>query len=256
MWHLVQKNIGVAFFSLELPSSQIFGRLWALYSERSPNEWRLAKISEEEQFLFYQKIEQLPLFIEDKSSLSLDEFRAEATYLVKEKGVQLMIIDYLQLMSGFKGIRYANREAEVSAISREIKAIAKDLEVPIIGLAQLSRAVETRGGSKRPQLSDLRESGAIEQDADVVGFCYRPEYYNIVEAEDGSSLQGIGEVIIAKHREGALDSVKCYFKGTCMKWANYDDWDDSYENASIGNFFRQKNEEMGQRNIDDVFNDF
>jgi replicative DNA helicase len=138
--------------------------------------------------------------------------------------IQMVIIDYLQLMSaGGGGKGPGNREQEISTISRSIKEIAKELNIPIIALSQLSRSVETRGGDKRPMLSDLRESGAIEQDADIVGFLYRPEYYGLMQDEDGSSNQGVGEVIIAKHRNGALDSVRLRFVGQYARFENFED---------------------------------
>ena len=128
-------------------------------------------------------------------------------------------------------------------ISRGLKGLAKELNVPVIALSQLSRAVETRGGSKRPQLSDLRESGAIEQDADIVSFIYRPEYYEILEDEDGNSLRGIGEIIIAKHRNGSLGNVRLKWDGQYAKFGNLDD--DAFANMNDANFFQKANDEMG-----------
>src|SRR5690606_25560326 len=133
---------------------------------------------------------------------------AKCRRLKKQHDIQLVIIDYLQLMSSGQDNHRGNREQEISSISRALKGLAKELGVPVIALSQLSRQVEVRGGSKRPQLSDLRESGAIEQDADIVSFIYRPEYYQIDEDENGNSLKGIAEIIVAKHRNGALDTVK------------------------------------------------
>ena len=135
----------------------------------------------------------------------------------------MVIIDYLQLMSGGGNNKNTNREQEISQISRALKGLAKELSVPVIALSQLSRAVEVRGGSKRPQLSDLRESGAIEQDADIVSFIYRPEYYQILEDESGQSLKGIAEIIIAKHRNGALDTVKLRFTDQFAKFSDLGD---------------------------------
>ena len=135
-----------------------------------------------------------------------------------------------------------NREQEISMISRGLKGLAKELSVPVIALSQLSRAVETRGGSKRPQLSDLRESGAIEQDADIVSFIYRPEYYQILEDEEGNSLKGIGEIIVAKHRNGALDSVRLKWDGQFAKFSNLDD--DAFTGIDDSSFFDQANNEL------------
>jgi replicative DNA helicase len=139
--------------------------------------------------------------------------------------IQMVIIDYLQLMSGGSDNQRGNREQEVSAISRSLKGMAKELNVPVIALSQLSRAVEVRGGTKRPQLSDLRESGSIEQDADIVAFIYRPEYYQILEDEEGQSLKGIGEIIVAKHRHGALDTIKLRFIDQYAKFVDLEDPD-------------------------------
>ena len=145
----------------------------------------------------------------------------------------MVIIDYLQLMSG-GGDHKGNREQEVSAISRGLKALAKELNVPVIALSQLSRAVESRGGTKKPMLSDLRESGSIEQDADMVMFIYRGEYYQILEDEEGESLKGIGEIVVAKNRHGALETIKLRFINEFAKFADLDDMD--FENLPEGTF--------------------
>ena len=136
-----------------------------------------------------------------------------------QSDIQMIIIDYLQLMQGSGD---GNREQEVSMISRSLKGLAKELSVPVIALSQLNRSVETRGGSKKPLLSDLRESGSIEQDADIVSFIYRPEYYKITEDEEGRSLRGIAEIIIAKHRNGALDTVQLKFIDRFAKFEDLD----------------------------------
>jgi len=138
--------------------------------------------------------------------------------------IQLVVIDYLQLMSGSMDKKSGNREQEISSISRALKGMAKELNIPVIALSQLSRAVETRGGEKRPMLSDLRESGAIEQDADIVSFIYRPEYYDITE-DEGMSLKGVAEIIVAKHRNGALDTIKLRFIDHFAKFTNLDEFD-------------------------------
>jgi replicative DNA helicase len=161
-------------------------------------------------------LSQSPLYIDDTPSLSIYEFRSKARRLVANAGVKLIIIDYLQLMTGppeLKGIR----EQEVSAISRSLKAIAKELNIPIIALSQLSRAVESRTGSKRPQLSDLRESGAIEQDADIVMFIHRPGYYGM---EEDASQKGITEIIIAKHRNGEVKDVPMRFRSAEVRFVD------------------------------------
>src|SRR5690606_5888855 len=169
------------------------------------------------------KLSSAPLFVDDTPALSILELRAKCRRLKAQNDIQLIVVDYLQLMSGdSKGAMGGNREQEISSISRALKKLAKELNVPVIALSQLSRAVETRGGDKRPQLSDLRESGAIEQDADIVMFLYRPEYYGITENEEGNSTAGLGEVIIAKHRNGSLENVKLRFIGKYTKFTDID----------------------------------
>jgi replicative DNA helicase len=156
-----------------------------------------------------------------------------------EHKIELIVIDYLQLMSAKEGKGGGNREQEISTISRSIKEIAKELNVPIIALSQLSRSVEQRGGDKRPVLSDLRESGAIEQDADIVGFIYRPDYYGFLEDENGNPNNGIGEIIIAKHRNGATDRVRLRFVQEYARFENIESFDDN----PIGSSFKaDKNE--------------
>jgi replicative DNA helicase len=167
-----------------------------------------------------------PIYIDDTPSLSIFELRSKARRLVKEHKVQCLIIDYLQLMNA-SGMSFGSREQEVSIISRSLKGLAKELDIPIIALSQLNRGVEGRSGleGKRPQLSDLRESGAIEQDADMVCFIHRPEYYHLTEDAQGNSLIGIAEIIVAKHRNGATGDVQLKFKNTYAKFMNKDDRD-------------------------------
>jgi replicative DNA helicase len=152
-------------------------------------------------------LESAPIYIDDTAALNIFEFRAKARRLVNKHNVGIIIIDYLQLMSGSSDNKNGNREQEISNISRNLKALAKELNIPIIALSQLSRAVETRKESKIPQLSDLRESGAIEQDADMVMFIYRPEYHEINSNAEGESTKGETHIRIAKHRNGSLDNV-------------------------------------------------
>jgi replicative DNA helicase len=165
------------------------------------------------------KLTDATLLIDDTPALTVFELRAKCRRLKAQHDIDMVIIDYLQLMSG-SGDAKGNREQEISAISRSLKALAKELEIPVIALSQLSRAVETRGGSKKPILSDLRESGAIEQDADMVMFIYRPEYYKIEVDEDGNSTAGIAEICIAKHRNGALKDVPLRFIDKFAKFAD------------------------------------
>ena len=162
-----------------------------------------------------EQLQNLPIYLDDTPGISIPEMRAKCRRLKRQHDIQLVIVDYLQLMTlspGGQENKNGNREQEVSGISRALKGLAKELNVPVIALSQLSRAVETRGGAKRPQLSDLRDSGAVEQDADIVSFIYRPEYYDIVEDESGKSLLGIAEIIFAKNRHGDTDTVKVKFE--------------------------------------------
>lgn len=212
----------VAIFSLEMASVQLVNRMISAEAELEGEKIRKGQLAEFEwQQLVHKtnKLSAAPIFIDDTPALTILELRAKCRRLKAEHGVQLIIVDYLQLMRGDTG---GNREQEIASISRALKGIAKELAVPVIALSQLSRGVETRGGDKRPQLSDLRESGSIEQDADLVIFLYRPEYYKITTDEDGMSTQGLGEVIIAKHRNGQTGSVKLKFIGKYTKFTDYD----------------------------------
>ncbi len=174
-----------------------------------------------------KSLEKAPLYIDDSPSLSIFDLRAKARRLSSQHGIKLLIVDYLQLMTIGGSGKGGNREQEISTISRNLKALAKELSIPVIALSQLSRAVETRGGSKRPILSDLRESGAIEQDADIVSFIYRPEYYKIYEWDNGDDSRGQGEIIIAKHRNGALENVRLKFTAEFAKFSDLDYYDNS-----------------------------
>lgn len=204
----------VAFFSLEMSDLQLTTRLLSAEAQLPAEKLRKGNLEPYEWEQLTSRIESLseaPIFIDDTPALNIFELRAKCRRLKMQHDIQLIIIDYLQLMSGGGGERGGNREQEISNISRSLKSIAKELDVPVIALSQLSRAVETRGGEKKPQLSDLRESGAIEQDADMVIFIWRPEYYKLDVDADGNSLKGIAEIIIAKHRNGALTNVPVRF---------------------------------------------
>lgn len=218
----VEHNKAVGIFSLEMSSTQLVTRLISSETGISSEKLRKGEMNEHEFETLHHQIGRLanaPIFIDDTPALSIFELRAKCRRLKSQHDVQLIVIDYLQLMTtGSQGNRSTNREQEISSISRSIKSIAKELDIPIIALSQLSRAVETRGGDKRPMLSDLRESGAIEQDADLVCFLYRPEYYGIMEDNYGSTL-GMAEVIVAKHRNGALDTVRLGFIAELAKFA-------------------------------------
>ena len=222
----VEFNKPVAVFSLEMSSLQLVNRLIASETELPMQKLRNGHLEPYEWQQLNSRIGKLsdaPLFIDDTPAINIFELRAKCRRLKANHDIQMIIIDYLQLMSGGSdGKNSGNREQEISNISRSLKMIAKELNVPVIALSQLSRAVETRGGDKRPQLSDLRESGAIEQDADMVSFIYRPEYYGITEDEEGNPLNGIAEVIIAKHRNGALETVPLRFIDKFAKFASLD----------------------------------
>jgi replicative DNA helicase len=207
-----RKPTPVAFFSLEMSSAQLVQRILSAESEIWLEKISRGKMEEHEMKQLYakgiQKLAQAPIFIDDTAALNVFELRAKARRLKNKHNIGLIIIDYLQLMSGGGG-KNQNREQEISTISRNLKTLAKELMVPIIALSQLSRAVETRKeGNKMPQLSDLRESGAIEQDADMVMFIYRPEYYDITSNEMGESNKGETHIRIAKHRNGSLETIK------------------------------------------------
>ncbi|MFT5165036.1 MAG: replicative DNA helicase [Saprospiraceae bacterium] len=217
---------GVAFFSLEMANVQLVQRLISMEAEIPGSKLRSGQLEEYEWQQLHSAIEKMsevPIFIDDTPGINVFELRAKCRRLKMQHDIQMVIVDYLQLMTGGPDQKNGNREQEISAISRALKGLAKELNVPVIALSQLSRAVETRGGNKRPMLSDLRESGAIEQDADIVSFIYRPEYYNILEDEEGQSLKGIGEIIVAKHRNGALKTVKLKFTDHFAKFTNLDD---------------------------------
>lgn len=205
------KKTPVGVFSLEMSASQLVQRILSAESEIALEKIARGKLEDYEYLQLQSKgvvrLEQSEIFIDDTPALNIFEFRAKARRLVNKHKVGLIIIDYLQLMSG-SGDRNSNREQEISNISRSLKALAKELGIPIIALSQLSRAVETRKESKIPQLSDLRESGAIEQDADMVMFLYRSEYYENYTNEHGESTRGETIVRIAKHRNGSLDTIK------------------------------------------------
>ena len=218
----------VAVFSLEMSNLQLATRIISMEAEISGVKLRNGQLEEYEIQQLQSAIERIseaPIFIDDTPGINIFELRAKCRRMKMQHDLQLIIIDYLQLMSGGKDNQKGNREQEISSISRALKGLAKELDVPVMALSQLSRAVEMRGGSKRPQLSDLRESGAIEQDADIVSFIYRPEYYQIMEDEEGQSLKDVAEVIIAKHRNGALDTVKLKFTAEFARFSDLDQTD-------------------------------
>ena len=231
-------KVPMAFFSLEMSNVQLVNRLISncceiqgrkiLNGQLKPDEWeRLDK-----------RLNNLigsPLYVDDTPGLSVFELRTKARRLVRDHGVKIIMIDYLQLMNA-NGMRFSSRQEEVSTISRSLKQIAKELDIPILALSQLNRGVESREGleGKRPQLSDLRESGAIEQDADMVLFVHRPEYYHIYQDENGRDLHGMAQIIIAKHRKGATGDVLLNFRGEFTRFENPEDTSSNLNNAPIG----------------------
>ncbi|MDR1556888.1 MAG: replicative DNA helicase [Tannerellaceae bacterium] len=220
-------NTPVALFSLEMSNVQLVNRLIVNVTEITGEKIKSGQLEnyEWEQLDFKLKdLYDAPIYIDDTPSLSIFELRTKARRLVREHGIKCIIIDYLQLMNA-SGMNFGSREQEVSTISRSLKGLAKELNIPIIALSQLNRSVEGRQGleGKRPQLADLRESGAIEQDADMVCFIHRPEKYNLTEDSRGNSLIGIAEIIIAKHRNGATGDVRLRFKSEYAKFMNIDE---------------------------------
>jgi len=206
-----RRQTPVALFSLEMSAAQLVQRILSAESEIFLEKISRGKMEEYEMKQLYtkgiQRLAQAPIFIDDTAALNIFELRAKCRRLKNINNIGLIIIDYLQLMSGTGG--NSNREQEISTISRSLKGLAKELQVPIIALSQLSREVEKRkDGNKMPQLSDLRESGAIEQDADMVCFIYRPEYYDVTQNEMGESNRGETHIRIAKHRNGSLETIK------------------------------------------------
>ena len=219
----------VALFSLEMSNVQLVNRLISNVCEIPGDKIKSGQLADYEWQQLDSKLNGLinaPLYVDDTPSLSVFELRTKARRLVREHKVEIIIIDYLQLMNA-SGMSFNSRQEEVSTISRSLKGLSKELDIPIIALSQLNRGVESREGvdGKRPQLSDLRESGAIEQDADIVCFIHRPEYYKIFEDEKGRDLRGMAEFIIAKHRNGATANILLRFTGALTKFQNINDND-------------------------------
>jgi replicative DNA helicase len=224
----ILKNVGIdqkipcALFSIEMPSIQQEQRLKANVSGIPFSRLRAGKLHQED----WEKLDRAeklmsssPIYFDDSSSLSAIELRSKITLMVSEHDIKFIVIDYLQLMSG-SGKKGQNREQEISEISKMVKRISKELAIPILQLAQLSRNVEQRGGNKTPLLSDLRESGSIEQDSDIVMFIYRPEYYGLTQDEQGFSTQGVADFIIAKNRNGSVETITTKFEGEYMRFSD------------------------------------
>ncbi len=222
----VDSKVPVALFSLEMSNVQLVNRLIVNVCEVKGESLKSGQLKPYEWNQLDSRIKELvgaPLYVDDTPSLSVFELRTKARRLVREHGVKVIMIDYLQLMNA-SGMSFGSRQEEVSTISRSLKGLAKELNIPILALSQLNRGVESREGSdKRPQLSDLRESGAIEQDADMVLFIHRPEYYKIFQDEAGHDLRGKAEIIIAKHRNGAVGNILLTFRGEYARFQNPED---------------------------------
>lgn len=221
-------NLPIAIFSLEMASQQLVTRLLSMESEIEGTKMRNGRLEPQEWTKMHQIIERMaevPIYIDDTPGINIFELRAKCRRLKMHHDIRMIVIDYLQLMSGRSDNKSGNREQEISSISRALKGLAKELNIPVVALSQLSRAVETRGGAKRPMLSDLRESGAIEQDADIVTFIYRPDYYDLDSGVDDTIPKGTVEIIIAKHRHGPLDTVQLKFVDKFAKFTELDDFD-------------------------------
>lgn len=217
----------VAVFSLEMSAQQLVKRLISSETELPAEKIIKGHLAEHEMVQLMKlsgKLGEAPIFIDDTPAINIFELRAKCRRLKMQHDIQLVVIDYLQLMTSTENGKSGNREQEISSISRALKSIAKELNIPIIALSQLSRKVEDRGGNKRPILSDLRESGAIEQDADLVCFLYRPEYYGFDEDDEGNPTKGVAEVIVAKHRNGALDKIRVRFIDQYIKFVDMVDF--------------------------------
>ncbi len=224
----IEYGLPVGFFSLEMSADALVTRLLCTEAKVNMMNVRTGQLTKEEMARLTEHVDNLmnaPIYIDDSASMNVLELQAKARRLKAEKNVQLIVLDYLQLMEGTKG---ENRQQEITHISRSIKAVAKELELPVLALSQLSRAVEQRGENKRPQLSDLRESGAIEQDADVVMFVYRPEYYGIKEFEDtNQSTHNVCEIIVGKQRNGPTGDLRLTFLKEFGKFGDPDFFHDT-----------------------------
>ena len=223
----VDYKVPMAFFSLEMSNVQLVNRLISNCCEIKGSKIMNGQLQPDEWERLDKRVNSLlgaPIYVDDTPGLSVFELRTKARRLVREHDVKLIMIDYLQLMNA-NGMRFSSRQEEVSTISRSLKGLAKELDVPILALSQLNRGVENRDGldGKRPQLSDLRESGAIEQDADMVLFVHRPEYYGLLQDDHGHDLRGMAQIIIAKHRKGATGDVLLTFRGEFTRFENPDE---------------------------------
>jgi replicative DNA helicase len=256
----------VVIFSLEMSANQLVHRLFSMESGIASDKISKGQLNEAEWVTLAEKISKLlsnKLIIDDTPALNIFDLRAKCRRLKQSHDIQLVIVDYLQLMQGdpSDGKGKGNREQEISYISRSLKSLAKDLDVPVIALSQLNRSVETRGGSKRPQLSDLRESGSIEQDADMVMFIYRPEYYKLESFEDNTPSQGMAELMIQKNRHGSSAEIRVRFQAKYTRFSDVDEGfrvssplEGIYDNDSYATFDSSVNNDLpSSSNIDTAF---
>ena len=237
----IDYNTPIAIFTLEMANVQLVKRLISNVADLNGEQIKSGKLTPDEEDRLNSRLRSVygaPLYLDETPGLSITELRTKARRLVRERGVKMIMIDYLQLMTA-SGMKLGSREQEVSTISRSLKGLAKELNIPIIALSQLNRSTETRE-DKRPVLSDLRESGAIEQDADIVCFIHRPEYYTkSTEDAQGNDIRGLAELIVAKHRSGAVGDVKLRF---VSKFARFENWDEGFNSVqsvvSLGDTMR------------------
>jgi len=238
----------VLVFSLEMSKLQLTHRMISDEADVLFERIRKKTLSEYERKVLntnIQKLKEAPIYIDDTPNLNIFEVRAKARRMKERFGIEMIVIDYLQLMTAETKGKSNNREQEISLISRSLKQLAKELNIPVIALSQLSRAVESRAGAnKRPQLSDLRESGSIEQDADMVGFLYRPEYYEIYQDSNGASTIGLCELIFQKNRHGVCDTIKLDFNGAYMRFKDWIETDAFRNKPAFNNIPTEEQEEL------------
>jgi replicative DNA helicase len=217
----IEQKGAVGIFSLEMAKSQLAQRMLCSRARFSTHKMRTGKVSDAEYSnlaVAVGPLAEAKIFIDDTPNLGILQMRAKARRLKAQHDVALIVVDYLQLMQGPRNTE--SRQQEISMISRSLKGLAKELNVPVVAVSQLSRKVEDRGGDKRPMLADLRESGAIEQDADVVIFVYRPEFYGIEKFRDGMLAQGVAEIIVSKHRNGPTGELRLTFLKDYARFEN------------------------------------
>lgn len=227
LYNMARRGEPTGLFSVEMPSIQVVQRLAIGQSELDPDKVKTGDLSAMEVKRYTDalgEISKAPMYIDDTGGINILELRAKARRMWKKYKIKALGVDYLQLVSGLANLRQVtgmNRDQEMGIITRTLKAIAKELNIPVLAISALNRSVETRGGDKRPALSDLRESGNIESDADIVVFLYRPEYYHITTDEDGFSTHGKAEFIFAKHRNGSLGTAVQKFIGKYTKFTSW-----------------------------------